>query len=48
MYGLTEEDLLRHYDITGKNCPKYYVQNEDAWESFLEDVKIYMEKRANE
>ena len=47
-YGLTEEDLLRHYDITGKNCPKYYVQNEDAWESFLEDVKIYMEKKANE
>ena len=47
-YSLTEEDLLRHYDITGKNCPKYYVQNEDAWESFLEDVKIYMEKRANE
>lgn len=47
-YGLTEEDLLRHYDITGKNCPKYYVEHEDAWESFLEDVKIYMEKRANE
>lgn len=47
-YGLTEEDLLRHYDITGKNCPKYYVEHEDAWESFLEDVNIYMEKRANE
>lgn len=47
-YGLTAEDLLRHYDITGKNCPKYYVEHEDAWESFLEDVDIYMEKRANE
>ena len=47
-YGLTEKDLLRHYDITGKNCPKYYVQNEDAWESFCEDVNIYMEKKANE
>ena len=47
-YGLTEEDLLRHYDITGKNCPKYYVENEDAWELFCEDVKNYMEKRANE
>ena len=47
-YGLTQKDLLRHYDITGKNCPKYYVQNEDAWESFCEDVNIYMEKRANE
>lgn len=47
-YGLTEEDLLRHYDITGKNCPKYYVEHEDAWNTFLEDVKIYMEKKANE
>ena len=47
-YGLTEGELLRHYDITGKNCPKYYVQNEDAWESFCEDVNIYMEKKANE
>ena len=47
-YGLTQEDLLRHYDITGKNCPKYFVEHEDAWESFLEDVKIYMEKKSNE
>ena len=47
-YSLTEEDLLRHYDITGKNCPKYYVEHEDAWNTFLEDVKIYMEKKANE
>ena len=47
-YSLTEEDLLRHYDITGKNCPKYYVEHEDAWDIFREDVKIYMEKKANE
>lgn len=47
-YGLTEENLLRHYDITGKNCPKYYVEHEGAWEIFLEDVRIYMEKREDE
>lgn len=47
-YGLKEGDLLRHYDITEKNCPKYYVEHEDAWESFLEDVNTYMEKKANE
>lgn len=47
-YGLTEENLLRHYDITGKNCPKYYVEHADAWDGFLEDVNIYMEKRENE
>lgn len=44
-YGLTEEDLLRHYDITGKNCPKYFVEHPDAWEAFLEDVHMYMSEQ---
>ncbi len=26
-----EEALLRHYDITKKICPKYYVERTDAW-----------------
>ncbi len=30
--------IIRHYDITGKVCPKYFVDHEDAWESFLRDV----------
>lgn len=38
-FGLDEDDVIRHYDITGKNCPKYYVENEDAWEQFKADVK---------
>jgi N-acetylmuramoyl-L-alanine amidase len=33
-----EKDIIRHYDITGKECPKYYVDNPDAWEAFKEDV----------
>lgn len=37
-YGLTEKDVIRHYDVTGKNCPKYFVENEDAWEVFKADV----------
>ena len=37
-FGLTEEDVIRHYDVTGKNCPKYFVENEDAWIHFKEDV----------
>ena len=36
---LDEDDLIRHYDITGKLCPKYYVENPEAWEQFREDVK---------
>ena len=30
-----ETDVIRHYDVTGKRCPKYYVENPMAWESFL-------------
>ena len=38
--GLTEKDVIRHYDATGKDCPRYFVAHEDAWEQFLADVKI--------
>lgn len=37
-YGLDSEDVLRHYDITGKLCPLYYVQNIDEWETLKSDV----------
>lgn len=33
-----EEDVIRHYDVTGKLCPLYYVEDPGAWEVFLEDV----------
>lgn len=39
--GLPRENVIRHYDVTGKNCPKYFVENEEAWLEFLEDVKNY-------
>ena len=38
-FSLDENDIIRHYDITGKICPKYYVENEDEWEKLKEDVK---------
>lgn len=41
-FDLTEKDLIRHYDVTGKICPKYFVENEDAWEDFKQDVKKQM------
>lgn len=37
-FNLTEEDVIRHYDVTGKNCPKYYVENPAEWEAFKKDV----------
>lgn len=43
-FDLTEKDVIRHYDVTGKICPKYFVENEDAWGKFLKDVKTACEK----
>ena len=36
---LDSDDVIRHYDITGKQCPLYFVTREDAWKQFLKDVK---------
>lgn len=36
---LDSDDIVRHYDITGKQCPLYFVTHEDAWTQFLKDVK---------
>ena len=41
-FGLTEEDVIRHYDVTGKACPLYYVEYEKKWEEFKKDVKKAM------
>ena len=37
--NLTADDVIRHYDITGKECPKYFVDNESEWKKFIKDVK---------
>ncbi|MBR1845569.1 MAG: N-acetylmuramoyl-L-alanine amidase [Oscillospiraceae bacterium] len=37
-YGLEREDIIRHYDVTGKLCPLYFVEHEDAWAEFKDDV----------
>ena len=43
-YQLKSSDLIRHYDITGKVCPKYFVDNPDKWDDFKSDVKKMMDK----
>ena len=39
---LTPGDVIRHYDVNEKLCPKYYVEHEDAWERLQKDVKAAM------
>ncbi len=43
-YGLKRENIIRHYDVTGKECPLYYVEHEDKWEKFRDDVMNYIEE----
>lgn len=42
--GLDKNNIIRHYDVTGKNCPLYFVEHEDAFETFKSDVEKEMEK----
>lgn len=39
-FNLTEDDVIRHYDVTGKKCPKYFVDHEAAWVKFKQDVAV--------
>lgn len=38
-YGLETDQVIRHYDVTGKLCPKYYVEHEDKWETLKKDIE---------
>ena len=42
-FELEAEDVIRHYDVTGKACPKYFVDHEDKWVQFQEDVETALE-----
>jgi N-acetylmuramoyl-L-alanine amidase len=41
MYGVPNANLFRHFDITGKECPLYFVKNEDAWLNFKDSVLLW-------
>ena len=37
-YRLDSSQVLRHYDVTGKICPRAFVEDPAAWAQFLADV----------
>lgn len=47
-FNLPVESVIRHYDVTGKKCPIYYVEHEDAWAQFKEDVQKYLDEHGTE
>ena len=40
--GLDADALIRHYDVSGKACPVYYVNNPEEWENLKLDVAVYL------
>lgn len=47
-YGVPLENVIRHFDVTGKNCPAPMVEDETLWVNFKaqleseeEEMKIY-------
>lgn len=40
-YGLNPySDIIRHYDVTKKECPKYFVTDEKRFEEFKELISL--------
>ncbi len=38
---LDVDHIIRHHDITGKECPRWFVRQPEAWEQFKQDVKNF-------
>ncbi|MGF6990915.1 N-acetylmuramoyl-L-alanine amidase [Lachnospiraceae bacterium PM6-15] len=43
-FELTPEEVIRHYDVTGKNCPKYFVEDEAAFVRLKEDIQAALKR----
>lgn len=39
--GIGRDRVIRHYDVTGKACPLYFVDHPEAWQTFLGDVAAF-------
>lgn len=41
-YQIPVGNVVRHYDVTGKQCPAPFVKNQRAWEAFKEELEDKM------
>lgn len=37
-YHLSKNDVIRHYDVTKKICPKYFVDHPQEWKKFINSL----------
>ena len=38
-YNIKIENVVRHYDVTRKNCPAPFVKDEERWENFKKKLQ---------
>lgn len=43
-FDISVDNVIRHYDVTGKECPRYFVQNPDAWTQLKADIQAQIDK----
>ena len=37
-YKIDKNHIIMHYQVNGKLCPKYFVEDEKAWKKFKDDI----------
>lgn len=43
-YNIPVENVIRHYDVTGKICPEPYVRDSKAWHNFKARLAVRVEE----
>lgn len=46
-FGLNENDIIRHYDVTGKACPLWYVSHPEDFEAMKKAVGAMLSGESN-
>ena len=46
-YDIPVENVIRHYDVTGKMCPRPFVEDEKLWLAFKDRLEEEEVKRYN-
>ena len=41
---LSPKEVIRHYDVNEKGCPRYFVDHEDEWKQFKKDVQTALKE----
>ena len=47
-YNIPIQNVIRHYDVTGKNCPAPFVEYPNRWIDFLNRLKEPVKNKYNQ